>query len=166
MADAEIRKNADGLYVLAIAGSRAEDLVHLLDPDVPLVHVSRHFPVSEIKWWTTQVPLSAGVSRATRIRHLSYDLEMTTAEFLKEIEAFKSHGLDVYQLHKSLPSSCVVEYLPREQRSSTLLGLGMESHFQLPHRGEVSVFASRSDKMIRNAMAHPEIADRWIGERG
>lgn len=161
-----IQKDSCGLYRIAIRSANARDLRYLLDPAVPLVHLSNHDPKRTSEWWKLNLPLSEGsASQLYQVRLLSFDIELATKEFLEKLDQFSSHGLELIQTDRSLPPNIVVRYLPRERATEMLLEYGMESRYFLPHPGEVAVFTSRSQQVILRALENPEIANRCIANK-
>jgi hypothetical protein len=161
-----IKTNSFGLFTIAIVDSGALDLAYLLDPEVPIVNLSRFAPNGSSGWWSASVPLSkSGPSIARRIRDLSFDLEMSTSEFLANLNVFAPHGLNLLHLRKSLALSGVVERtreLPGEKLTKILLDGGMEARFTLPHAGEVAVYASRTRQTLERALENENIRSRCI----
>lgn len=147
-------------HTLAIAHGTVEDLRHLLDPEVPIVHVWYHHPVSNTAWMDEWLPLCKGGPRQPlRVRNLQFDFEMPIAAFLADLHRVRrasSGGIHLIHLDRTLPPNVV----PWHARGSDddgrlfdrLLANGMQARFTLPHAGEVGVFAGRSRENLERAL--------------
>jgi hypothetical protein len=113
-------------------------LAGYLSREVPFVWVLGHMPNSYVQWWEATVPLNRTESIRAQVRLLSYDIQLTTSEFLDRATSFDDHGLVLVQSHKPMPDTLDLARIPIEQQDDILIKNGAFLRIWLPHAVETA----------------------------
>ena len=157
-------------YSLAIANCKVDDLRHLLDPSVPIVHVWQHWPFNWPDWYDEWLPLCKGGPRQPlRVRNLEFAFGMPTAAFvtnLHRVARGSGGGIHLIHLNRSMPRGVVPRHTTGADEAARLfdqlIASGMQARFELPHPGEVGVFAGRSRANLERALNDDDLRGRCI----
>lgn len=141
-------RNQDGHETLVVHRATASKLAHYLDPSVPWVWILGHMPNRAIRWWTSSVPLNTNVSITGRIRGLTYDLQLPTAEFLCCVSDFDEHGLVLIQANREMPDTLDLSRLRDSQQDSVLIQNGAVMRMYLPHAIETAVIVCYREGLL------------------
>ncbi len=132
---------ASGAPIETVAVHRATVtlLTRYLNPSVQWVWIFGHMPNSIIEWWKAQVPLNQrGDSIIGEVRHLGYDLQLSTQEFLSRVAAFEGHGISLVQSRHRMPNTFEPNRLGADRHQVLRLN-GAFLTLDLPHAGETAV---------------------------
>lgn len=133
-----LEKNPRGYDMLFVHGATASTLASLFNPEVPYVWIFGHMPHRYVEWWNATLPLTEKESITGQVRLLSYDLQLTTAEFLNKISAFDNFGLALVQAHKPMPNTLDLARIPEDQQDQVLINNGAFLRLWLPHAVETA----------------------------
>jgi hypothetical protein len=125
---------------LFVHGATVGSLVRFLDPTVPWVWILGHWPNPRVEWWEVDVALDTCGSRLKAlVRHLEYDLQLSTAEFLTVASAFEHCGIDLVQSHRKMPDTLDWRRIPDGHQSQVLRLNGAFLYIHLPHAVETAL---------------------------
>ena len=142
MNSAEIKELPDG-EVVYVHGAVVSLLARFLDATVPWVWILGHRPNPFVQWWQTTVPLSmTGTDFTGLVRHLSFDLQMPTQDFILRAADFDDHGLVLIQSHKPMPDTLSLDSIPDSHQNAVLMQNGATLRMYLPHAIETAQVVS------------------------
>ena len=124
------------------------DLVQFLDESVPYVWLLGHMPNPAIQWWDTFVPINRETSFSGKIRNIVYDLQMSTAEFIKISPSLNNYGLLLIQSSKPMPDTLELNRIPENQQAPVLKKNGATLKIFLPHAAETAMVTSYCEGRI------------------
>lgn len=133
-----MQKNSRGYDMLFVDGATASALAPLLNPKVPYVWILGHRPHKYVQWHSATLPLNEKESITGQVRLLTYDLQLTTAEFLNKLQAFENHGLTLVQAHRPMPNALDLARIPDDQQDKVLINNGAFLRLWLPHAVETA----------------------------
>ncbi|QDT90816.1 hypothetical protein [Gimesia algae] len=134
--DIESRPDCEFVYV---HNAIVSVLARFLDPTVPWVWILGHCPNRHLQWWNTTVPLNDGGSIYTgAVRALSFDLQLSTRDFVSRATDFDEHGLALIQSHKRMPDTLSLDGIPESQQTNVLRQNGGTLRMYLPHAIETA----------------------------
>jgi hypothetical protein len=113
-------------------------LAKLLNPSVPYVWIFHHMPTPIVQWWDADVPINKCERLSAKVRMLSYDLQMSTSEFLQRSLAFEGHAIDLVQADRPMPDTLDLSRIPAEQQDDILFRNGAFLRISLPHANETA----------------------------
>jgi hypothetical protein len=142
-------------------------LRHLLHPEADFIWIHSHTPDPSLGWWEADVPVSPrDILEGARIRAMEYDLLIDRATFLKELDRFLPHGINLTQLTRPVPESLWIPSLPKGREEAVLIENGMKVRFYLPHAGEIAQFSATDRDHIEAVCSIPEIHDLILNPEG
>jgi|GEM_PF-2383460 len=152
----EILKNSSGFDTFYIHGAVVSNFGCFINPKIPYIWIIGHMPNPMIQWWHTELPINTkGKSLEANFRLVSYDLMLTTEEFLKNIHAFNDHGIDLIQSNNRMPDTLAFAPIPHEQRDKILIRNGAFLRIDLPHAVETGLITCFQEnylsKLIKSA---------------
>ena len=133
-----IEKNRSGHDMVFVHGAIASKLASYLNDAVPYVWVLGHMPNRYVQWWETTVPLNHTEHIQARVRLLTYDIQLSTSEFLAQVKAFDDHGFVLVQSHKPMPDTLDLARIAEEQQDKILIQNGAFLRMWLPHAIETA----------------------------
>lgn len=133
-----VEKSPPAHDTLYVQEATASTLAALLHPEVPYVWIFGHTPRRALAWWTATVPLNTEDSIRGQVRQLSYDLQLPTAEFLRQSRAFDDHGLALVQARRPMPDTLDLRRIPDDQQDQVLVRNGAFLRLWLPHAVETA----------------------------
>ena len=119
----------------------------LIIDEIPFVYIENHCPLKRLDWWKTSVPIDQKQSNATFcIRNLSYDIMLSTKEFLEYCEILTNDGFSIYQLNRELPNT----FLPSNVKGDFLSiakEVGIVTCIEQPSQNDIVHFWTLSQKI-------------------
>lgn len=85
------------------------------------------------------MPINRSESITGKIRMLSYDLQLTTNEFLERVHSFDDHGLVLIQSRNPMPDTLDLSRIPEQVQDSVLIKNGAFLRIWLPHSVETAL---------------------------
>ena len=76
------------------------------------------------------------------VRHLSFDLQMPTQDFILRAADFDDHGLVLIQSHKPMPDTLSLDSIPDSHQNAVLMQNGATLRMYLPHAIETAQVVS------------------------
>lgn len=138
--DIESRSDCEFVYV---HNATVSVLTRFLDLTVPWVWILGHCPNRHAQWWNTTVPLNDNGSIYTgAVRLLSFDLQLSTLEFVSRAADFDEYGLVLIQSHKQMPATLSLDGIPEWQQTNVLRQNGGTLRIYLPHAIETAQIQS------------------------
>ena len=129
----------DGIETLYVHGASVSTLASFLNPQIPWVWILGHMPNRYLQWWQASVPINKIGSAATaEFRSITYDLMLSTAQFLNIAEEFDDHGLVLIQSHQRMPDTLELSGIPENQQAKVLRNNGAFLRIYLPHAIETA----------------------------
>jgi hypothetical protein len=128
-----------GYEAIFVHGAVASTLAAYLNPEVEFVWILGHMPNRRVEWWSAVAPLSCSQNIFAKIRSLSYDLQLTTKEFLDHAESFDDHGLALIQSHRPMPDTLNLARIPDAMQDAVLIKNGAFLRIWLPHAVETAL---------------------------
>ncbi len=126
----------DAVFVHEAVASKLASYLHW---DVEFVWILGHMPHRQTAWWSANIPVNPSESISAKVRSLSYDLQLTTKQFLAHAHLFDDHGLALVQAHRPMPDSLDLSRIPDAMRDSVLIKNGAFLRMWLPHSVETAL---------------------------
>lgn len=138
----EIIKTNDGETVF-IYRAFCSLLAQFLDSNIEWVWILGHRPNRVSEWKQTVVPLNMGQGQFSGlVRDCSYDLQMTTINFIERAKEFDDHHLVLIQSRKRMPDSLRLEMIDEAKQNQVLSQNGATLRIYLPHAYETAMIQS------------------------
>ena len=133
-----IEKNPNNHDMLFVHGAVVSHLARFLHPEVPYVWVLGHMPNRLSQWWHANVPLNLQQNITAQVRLMSYDIQLSTRDFLSQAEYFDDSGLLLIQSNKSMPDSLHLFQIQESQQDMVIIQNGGFLRMYLPHAIETA----------------------------
>src|SRR5688572_18964564 len=108
----KIEQTATGHELILVYGAVASRLVPFLNPQIPFIWILVHMHNRALQWRDAEVPLSPEQKITARVRMLSYDMQLSTEEFMAQAEVLDDHGLVLIQSRKPMPDTLELSRIP------------------------------------------------------
>jgi hypothetical protein len=143
------RSSAGGAFILEDAS--VDDLEVLLSGLEGFVWINQHMPHPTVSWWQSTVQLSAQTEpRQLTVRNVSFDVQMTVSDFLREIDSFRDGGIGLVLSDRPMPDTFGLERVLFEPGGDrALVQNGARLAFGLPHRWEYARLDAYTDDDAR-----------------
>jgi hypothetical protein len=146
-----------GIFHMILPQCTKAVLPYVLLPDAPITWVVRHWPHS-LGWWAADLPLKAGARpQRVRARDVQFDLEFSTAEFLRLLPEMADHGVILHQMDRSVADTLDYDRLPKRARYRILRDNGWRLSFDQHTLGEYANVVSPDRNALERILAQPVI---------
>lgn len=151
--NASIHQGDSGFFSVALKPCTVNIVETFLTGTTGTVWLRGHRPNKIVQWWSASIPLNtSSLLKQCSVRDIAFDIQMSTDDFLRNLEHFEDSAADLYVLHRPVPDTLTLDNVPSELRARVLRDNGLIAHFDLPHAHEVAVLSS-----LRR-----EILETWI----
>lgn len=151
--NASIQQSESGFFCVALKPCTVRVVETFLTGTKGTVWLRGHRPNRIVEWWPAAVPLTTStlLTKCT-VRDLTFDIQMSTDEFLQNLGYFEGSAADLYLFDRPVPNTLTLDNVPQDSRARVLRENGLIGHFDLPHAHEVAVLSA-----LRR-----EILETWI----
>jgi hypothetical protein len=140
-------------FSAAIHRCSAAALKSLLEPTLPHVWIDGHRPRRQIEWQRAKVPLTSGTTYELLTRNLTFDLQLSTEDFIGLLPEFEDSGMVLLQSSRAIPNALEIQkLLTNPSRWRILQQNGVELMFDLPHKHETAVVSSPDRALLERAL--------------
>jgi hypothetical protein len=145
----QIASNSGAAFILH--GASVDDLEILLAGLEGFIWINQHMPHPVVRWWRSPLQLSPQAEPLhLTVRNVSFDVQMTVSEFLREIDSFREGGIGLVMSDRSMPDTLRLEQLLFEEGGDrALVQNGARLAFGLPHRWEHARLDAYTDEDAR-----------------
>jgi len=129
----------DEIETLYLHNASLSTLTRFINPRVHWVWILGHMPNTYTQWWQACIPITKnGDSINAEFRLVSYDLMLSTTEFLAIAPKFENYGLVLIQSYQRMPDTLDLSRIPDNQQVKILRSNGAFPRIYLPHAVETA----------------------------
>lgn len=134
-----IRKSADdSLYCMSLNYCDTSILPYVLNKNAKYLLINCHNPNPYFAWYNASLQIKeSGELHSLKVRHVNFDIQIDTEDFIMMNAEFKEFGIDLLQFNKPIPNTLVYD-IQKPQMNKILIQNGLFLKFYLPHKGETA----------------------------
>jgi hypothetical protein len=128
--------------------------------DMGFVVIFGHMPFRYVEWNEDILPINKNFKLKGKFRMASYDIQMSTSEFISNIHQFDDHGISLVQLSKPLPNTLIIDGKTDIEIDKILKSNGAILRIYLPHAIETGCVRYYNDKVFSDIIKNAQQGDR------
>lgn len=108
-----------------------EEVWSLIDKRLNNIFIHKFMPHEAISWWKTNLQMpNQEIFEGLKVRNMVFDLH-TDLESLNKLLKINTYHLSIYQFHKPVPDTLVMDHLPEHNKQKILIQNGLQHCFSL-----------------------------------